>query len=97
MVNGLSPETPAVAVAWATRDNEARVSGTAATIAERLATLPEGAPVILIIGEASRLDSTVGTHVLLQEAMRETSRHDATDVPLPSSIGVARKQVQLAE
>lgn len=97
MVNGLSPETPAVAVAWATRDNEARISGTAATIAERLATLPEGAPVILIIGEASRLDSAAEPTVSRQEAMRETSRHDASDVRLPSTIGAARKQVQLAE
>ncbi|MFN3855231.1 MAG: siroheme synthase CysG [Phreatobacter sp.] len=60
VAHGLAPDTPAVAVAWATRDHEARVSGTTATIAERLAALPSDAPVILMIGEACRVDDEAG-------------------------------------
>ena len=51
---GLDPQTPALAIASATRANEAFVSGTIADIAALAGTLPEGAPVSIIIGRVAR-------------------------------------------
>ncbi|WP_296576432.1 siroheme synthase CysG [Phreatobacter sp.] len=53
LAHGLSGRTPAVAVASATRGDEIHVAGTADTIAGLMDGLPEGAPVILIIGAAA--------------------------------------------
>ncbi|MCZ8321083.1 MAG: SAM-dependent methyltransferase [Novosphingobium sp.] len=73
IAHGLDPLTPAIAVASATRDDERRVAGTAATIADQIAALPEAAPVILIIGEASRLESQAGVTVLPRETTRDVN------------------------
>lgn len=53
LAHGLTGRTPAVAVASATRGDEICVTGTADTIAELIDGLPEGAPVIMILGEAT--------------------------------------------
>lgn len=52
LAHGLSGMTPAIAMASATRGDEIHVAGTADTIADLMDGLPEGAPVILIIGAA---------------------------------------------
>ncbi|HEX8379080.1 MAG TPA: siroheme synthase CysG [Allosphingosinicella sp.] len=51
---GLSPDTPAVAIASATLPAQAQVAGTIATIADLAASLPAGAPVTLIVGKVAR-------------------------------------------
>jgi len=56
MAHGLAPDTPAVAVACATRPDQQVVGATIATIAERLAeAAPEG-PVLIMIGRALAAD-----------------------------------------
>jgi uroporphyrin-III C-methyltransferase/precorrin-2 dehydrogenase/sirohydrochlorin ferrochelatase len=52
MANGLSPDTPAIAVASATRPEEQVVHGTIATIAARLADAAPDGPVLIMIGRA---------------------------------------------
>ncbi|OYW97040.1 MAG: uroporphyrinogen-III C-methyltransferase [Bosea sp. 32-68-6] len=49
---GLDPATPAIAVQSATRPDEARVRATIATLPERLAELPKGGPVLVMLGRA---------------------------------------------
>ncbi|MDP3603332.1 MAG: siroheme synthase CysG [Bosea sp. (in: a-proteobacteria)] len=49
---GLDPATPAIAVQSATRPDEARVRATIATLPERLAELPRGGPVLVMLGQA---------------------------------------------
>jgi uroporphyrin-III C-methyltransferase/precorrin-2 dehydrogenase/sirohydrochlorin ferrochelatase len=49
---GLDPATPAIAVQSATRPDEARVRATIATLPERLAELPKGGPVLVMLGQA---------------------------------------------
>jgi uroporphyrin-III C-methyltransferase/precorrin-2 dehydrogenase/sirohydrochlorin ferrochelatase len=51
---GLSPDTPALAVAAATRQDERRIADTLARLPARLAELPPGEPVIAIIGAVTR-------------------------------------------
>jgi uroporphyrin-III C-methyltransferase/precorrin-2 dehydrogenase/sirohydrochlorin ferrochelatase len=62
IAHGLGVLTPAVAVAAATRPQEAIVSGTAEGIADLLPTLPEDAPVVLLIGEAVRVKAVDTSH-----------------------------------
>jgi uroporphyrin-III C-methyltransferase/precorrin-2 dehydrogenase/sirohydrochlorin ferrochelatase len=52
--HGLDPATPACAVASATRPEQSHVAGTVAGIASLAETLPEGAPVIVIVGRVAR-------------------------------------------
>jgi uroporphyrin-III C-methyltransferase / precorrin-2 dehydrogenase / sirohydrochlorin ferrochelatase len=52
MANGLAPDTPAIAVASATRPDEHVVSATIATIAARLADAATDGPVLVMIGRA---------------------------------------------
>jgi uroporphyrin-III C-methyltransferase/precorrin-2 dehydrogenase/sirohydrochlorin ferrochelatase len=56
---GLSPETPAVAIASATLPAQAQVSGTIATVAGLAASLPPGAPVTVVIGRVARERSSL--------------------------------------
>jgi siroheme synthase len=51
---GLDPATPAVAIANATRADQAHVAGSLAEIAGEAEGLAPGAPVILIIGQVAR-------------------------------------------
>jgi uroporphyrin-III C-methyltransferase/precorrin-2 dehydrogenase/sirohydrochlorin ferrochelatase len=51
---GLSPDTPAVAIASATLPAQAQVSGTIATVAGLAGSLPPGAPVTVVIGRVAR-------------------------------------------
>jgi uroporphyrin-III C-methyltransferase / precorrin-2 dehydrogenase / sirohydrochlorin ferrochelatase len=50
MENGLAPDTPAVAVAAATRPDEIVVAGTVADIGAKLAAAPLPGPVLVFIG-----------------------------------------------
>jgi siroheme synthase len=50
MENGLAPDTPAVAVAAATRPDEIVVAGTVANIGAKLAAAPLPGPVLVFIG-----------------------------------------------
>jgi uroporphyrin-III C-methyltransferase / precorrin-2 dehydrogenase / sirohydrochlorin ferrochelatase len=52
MANGLAPDTPAIAVASATRPEELVVPATVATIAARLAEAAPDGPVLVMIGRA---------------------------------------------
>jgi uroporphyrin-III C-methyltransferase/precorrin-2 dehydrogenase/sirohydrochlorin ferrochelatase len=60
---GLSPDTPAVAIASATLPDQARVAGTIATIDDLAAALPAGAPVTVVIGRVAR-DRTTGADIV---------------------------------
>ncbi|HYI38929.1 MAG TPA: siroheme synthase CysG [Allosphingosinicella sp.] len=51
---GLSPETPAVAIASATLPAQTHVRGTIATVAGLAGTLPPGAPVTVVVGRVAR-------------------------------------------
>lgn len=51
---GLSPDTPAVAIASATLPGQAQVSGTVSTISGLAASLPAKAPVTIVIGWVAR-------------------------------------------
>jgi uroporphyrin-III C-methyltransferase / precorrin-2 dehydrogenase / sirohydrochlorin ferrochelatase len=51
---GLSPDTPAVAIASATLPTQAQVAGTVATIRGLAESLPAGAPVTVVIGRVAR-------------------------------------------
>ena len=64
IANGLSPETPAVAIASATLPNQEQVSGTIATIARLSERLAAGAPVAVILGRVAR---RAGTEAARQE------------------------------
>ncbi len=61
---GLDPDTPAVAVASATLATQAHVGGTIADIAGLAETLPEGAPVTVIIGKVARERDLAATLVI---------------------------------
>jgi uroporphyrin-III C-methyltransferase/precorrin-2 dehydrogenase/sirohydrochlorin ferrochelatase len=52
MAHGLAPETPAVAVASATRPEQQVVGGTIADIAARLGAAAPDGPVLIMIGRA---------------------------------------------
>jgi uroporphyrin-III C-methyltransferase/precorrin-2 dehydrogenase/sirohydrochlorin ferrochelatase len=54
LAKGLDPATPAVAVASATLPGEARAAGSIADIEGRVALLPAGAPVTLLVGWIAR-------------------------------------------
>jgi uroporphyrin-III C-methyltransferase / precorrin-2 dehydrogenase / sirohydrochlorin ferrochelatase len=56
---GLSPETPAVAIASATLPAQAQVSGTITTVAGLAGSLPPGAPVTVVIGRVARERNTL--------------------------------------
>ena len=64
LVWGLDPQTPAIAIASATRLDQEHVSGTVSDIAARAEGLPEGAPVCVIIGRVAREQSLGGAAVL---------------------------------
>ena len=51
---GLSPETPAIAIASATLPGQTQVAGTIADIAGLAESLPERAPVTVIVGRVAR-------------------------------------------
>jgi uroporphyrin-III C-methyltransferase/precorrin-2 dehydrogenase/sirohydrochlorin ferrochelatase len=51
---GLDPSTPAIAIASATRDNEAHVAATLGALPAEAATHPAGAPVTIIVGAVAR-------------------------------------------
>jgi uroporphyrin-III C-methyltransferase/precorrin-2 dehydrogenase/sirohydrochlorin ferrochelatase len=70
MAKGLDPATPAVAIANATRPDEAHVAGTIATIDALAQRLPPGAPVAVIIGWV----------------VRDVARAPATLIPFPKAI-----------
>lgn len=53
-LHGLDPATPAVAIASATRPDQAHVAGAVGDIAALAETLPAGAPVIVILGQVAR-------------------------------------------
>jgi uroporphyrin-III C-methyltransferase/precorrin-2 dehydrogenase/sirohydrochlorin ferrochelatase len=74
MANGLSPDTPAIAVASATRPEEQVVHGTVATIAARLAHAAPDGPVLIMIGRAlapalyaARDDDAIGSQLGVSE------------------------------
>ena len=54
LAKGLDPATPAVAIASATREDEAQVGGTITDIEALAADLTPGAPVTIIIGWVAR-------------------------------------------
>lgn len=54
LAEGLDPVTPAVAVASATRGDQAQVAGTVRDLPALAACLPQGAPVTVIIGKVAR-------------------------------------------
>jgi uroporphyrin-III C-methyltransferase/precorrin-2 dehydrogenase/sirohydrochlorin ferrochelatase len=68
MAHGLAPDTPAIAVASATRPQEHVVSATIADIADRLAEAAPDGPVLIMIGRAltpalcAGLDGHAGNH-----------------------------------
>jgi uroporphyrin-III C-methyltransferase/precorrin-2 dehydrogenase/sirohydrochlorin ferrochelatase len=64
LARGLDPRTPAIAIASATRADQAHVSGTVADIADRAEALTPGAPVSVIIGKVAREQSLGGAAVL---------------------------------
>ena len=68
IASGLSPDTPAVAVAAATRADETVIAGTVADIAVKLGALPLTGPVLVLIG---RVFENVGT----QAQQTSLSRH----------------------
>ncbi len=51
---GLDPLTPALAIASATLPEQTEVRGSLAALPQRAATLPEGAPVLVFIGQVTR-------------------------------------------
>lgn len=69
LAKGLSPQTPVAAIASISRPEEARWFGTLAGIAEGVATLPEGAPVLIGIGQVFA-SAKAGKEVLEPEARR---------------------------
>src|SRR5215470_10846345 len=72
MANGLSPDTPAIAVASATRPEEQVIPATVATIAARVADVAPDGPVLIMIGRA------------LASALQAAGSHDeASEHPLP--------------
>ena len=66
VANGLSPNTPAVAVASATLPSQEQMSGTLGTIARLAERLPAGAPVTVILGSVARRAATEA--ILREEA-----------------------------
>jgi uroporphyrin-III C-methyltransferase / precorrin-2 dehydrogenase / sirohydrochlorin ferrochelatase len=54
IANGLDPDTPAVAVAAATREDQVDVAGAIAALPRLVATLPAEAPVTIILGKVAR-------------------------------------------
>lgn len=68
VAEGLDPDTPAVAVASASRPGQAHVHGTVADLAQRTETLDPAAPVTVIIGKVARDASLGGALPLLQRA-----------------------------
>jgi uroporphyrin-III C-methyltransferase/precorrin-2 dehydrogenase/sirohydrochlorin ferrochelatase len=68
LAKGLDPATPAAAIASATRPEQAHVAGTVAEIASLADALPEGAPVIVLIGRVARHAASAGLQSLLSEA-----------------------------
>lgn len=61
---GLSPDTPAVAIASATLPGQAQVAGTISAIAGLAETLPPRAPVTVIVGRVARDRSVTGAAVV---------------------------------
>jgi uroporphyrin-III C-methyltransferase len=69
MAHGLAPETPAIAVAAATRPEQQVIGGTIANIAIRLAAADPEAPVIVMIGRALVAAESTGAAGAAQEPM----------------------------
>lgn len=65
--HGLDAATPALAIASATRADQAHVAGSVAEIASLAETLPTGAPVIVIIGQVAR-HASAATALLAEAA-----------------------------
>ena len=61
---GLSPDTPAIAIASATLPGQAQVAGTISAIAGLAETLPPRAPVTVIVGRVARDRSVTGATVV---------------------------------
>ena len=55
LASGLASDTPALAVAWATRPEQEQVFGPVSKIAALAEALPPGAPVIVIVGRVARV------------------------------------------
>lgn len=68
LAHGLDPATPAAAIASATRPEQVHVAGTIADIATLTEALPQGAPVIVIIGRVARHAAAADLQDLLSEA-----------------------------
>ncbi|KRE06888.1 siroheme synthase [Bosea sp. Root381] len=69
---GIDPATPAIAVLGATRPEEARVSGTIATLPDRIGDLPAKGPVLVLMGWSLAAVSGEISH-------REPNRRDAVE------------------
>ena len=69
IASGLAPDTPAVAVASATRPSETVVAGTISDIGAKIAELQDPGPVLVIIGRAMRKITAV------RPTTAERSRH----------------------
>jgi uroporphyrin-III C-methyltransferase/precorrin-2 dehydrogenase/sirohydrochlorin ferrochelatase len=64
---GLDPATPALAVASATRPDQAVLGLTFASLLDRIGELPAGAPVTIILGKVAR-DPAASAHLLREAA-----------------------------
>jgi uroporphyrin-III C-methyltransferase/precorrin-2 dehydrogenase/sirohydrochlorin ferrochelatase len=73
IASGLLPDTPAVAVAAATRADETGIAGTVADIAVKLGALPLTGPVLVLIG---RVFAEVGVARMEPTGQREAPPDD---------------------
>jgi uroporphyrin-III C-methyltransferase/precorrin-2 dehydrogenase/sirohydrochlorin ferrochelatase len=72
----ISPDTPAIAVASATRPDEEVITATIATIAARLADAGPAGPVLVMIGQALRAARCAPCSAENGEQPQVTERHD---------------------
>jgi uroporphyrin-III C-methyltransferase/precorrin-2 dehydrogenase/sirohydrochlorin ferrochelatase len=71
IAQGLDPSTPAVAVANATRPNEAMIAATVGTIAEKIEASALDGPVLVMIGRV------LASAIAQESSSDESSAHDA--------------------
>jgi uroporphyrin-III C-methyltransferase/precorrin-2 dehydrogenase/sirohydrochlorin ferrochelatase len=77
LAHGIAPDTPAIAIASATRPDEEVISATIATIAARLAHAAPTGPVLLMIGHAlGAAQCSTETGEPLQVIERPTTKHN---------------------
>jgi uroporphyrin-III C-methyltransferase / precorrin-2 dehydrogenase / sirohydrochlorin ferrochelatase len=76
LAHGIAPDTPAIAVASATRPDEEVISATIATIAARLADTAPAGPVLVMIGQALRAARCAPCSAETGEQPQVTERHD---------------------